>query len=236
VNITDFTLNEPDDDGDIGCSLSVEAHNPSKHDVRLLRTRVDFINKDGAMFASASGDQDVRVEPGESFSFDPRTQWLQARFCGLARDDITARVWAVIYRREFFRLGEVVIPSRDTEYAILSKEVKAEGIVSDLHILVGRTPADDDGDVQLHVRLGVSNMSDKSIEKILLKSELVDEDDSVVETDETSSAIEPNGSVLLEFSMWGLKKNALKHARMRFALSVFHPVHRMVCEKHSTPA
>lgn len=236
MEITTFTLSDPDDDGDMRCNILASLVNDTESEVRLIRVGTVLLNKDGAAFVSnLENDQDVRLEPGEEYAFDPPTPWANTLYCGDSRDDVACHISAVLYSREFIRLGELEVPGRNNSAAVLTKDSGSKSIGPSIKVLVKRGTPDSDGDIRVEGRCGIVNLHDQRIDKVTLRSELIDEDDSVLETDDTSVSVDPLGENVIEFSWWGLKKSVLKAARLRFSLSVFHRVAAMKCEATSTP-
>ena len=233
-----FRFNEPDDDGDMHAEFAFEGANDSEHSVRRIRYSVVLFNGDGAAFSSSKGDEDVRVESGESFDLSPHIGWIKESICGDSRDNVTCRLTAHLYRRELIKLGEAKVkaPGKSPTVATLSHKAESETVDPDIRVLLTLMPPDDDGDVRIEGYCGVRNLSDKPIDTVLLKSVLLDEDDMELGSDDSTIALDIGETGCIEFSMWGVKKNVLKSARMRFTLSLFHRVDTQRCEAVSTPA
>lgn len=235
MEITTFTLSDPDRDGDMRAALSATLDNRSDRDVRLARVSTVFLTSDGFAFVSNRSDESLRVEPGESFSFEPDTPWINEEFCGRARDDVTVRLAVTLFAREFIRLGEIDVPADHKAPARLVKAVGSASIGDEVRVLVSRTRPDGDGDLQLRLRCGVHNPGSAPLEPVVLRCELVDEDDAVARSDDNSVAVAPGATELLEINLWGLKSRDLRSARVRLSISVFHPVQSETAEAVSSP-
>ena len=235
MHVAKFELCSPDSDGDMAVDCEVIVDNPTQENIRLIRTSTAYVNKEGLIFAcNTNNDRDDYLGPGENIMFDPGTGYAKVKYCGDARDDVRVRVFAALYSREFSKLGEIEVPASHKHYTTLRKTVTSSVIDPEIAIIVSRSKPDDDGDIGIEIHCGILNRTDNHIDKILLKTELLDNEDEVINTDESQSELAPHAVTCIESSFWGLRKNHLRGARCRCSLSVFVPVHRETCEATST--
>jgi hypothetical protein len=233
--ISRFTLAEPDSDGDMRLEFEVAGENPTDHEVRLLRLTSCFSAPDGSMFSEHTSDEELRIETGEEYSIKVGHNWLKAVYFGGAPQLVTARAFATMYRREMTRLGEIAIPAEPGQLCRLHKEVDSSCLASDIRVLMVREDSEDEGTSTLTFRCGVNNTSESHIEHMVLKADLVDEDDAVLESDQTALSASPGVSRIFESQIWGVRRSQLKRARLRLSLAVYVPVLRESCTAEATP-
>jgi len=237
MNVTKFEVGYPDGDGDMWVNCEVIVDNTTKEDISMIRTSTVYMNKDGSIFdCNTNNDLDTYLEPGENLEFDPGTGYVKSLYCGDARDDIRLRVFATFYSREFSKLGEIEVPSSPKQYTTLHKTVTSSIIDPEITTIISCSEPDDDGDIGIEIRCGILNKSDKHIDKILLKTELLDRKGDVIGTDESQAELASHAATCINGSIWSFKKGRLKEAQCRCSLSVFIPVHQETCEALSTPS
>lgn len=218
--ISHFTLAEPDSDGDMRLEFEVAGENPTDHEVRLLRLTSCFEASDGSLFSEHTSDEELRIETGEEYSIKVGHHWLKAVYCGDNPQHVTARAFATLYRREMSRLGEIAIPSEAGKLCRLHKQVESTCLAADVQVLMVREDSEDDGTANLTFRCGVHNTTESHIEHMVLKADLVDEDDAVLESDQTALSASPGVSRTFESQIWGVRRSQLKRARLRLSLAV----------------
>jgi hypothetical protein len=238
--LTKFTLSEPDSDGDMSAELELSGTNTSGQDVRLIKTHAILFSKEGVAFAKSSNEEAMGLEPGEEFTINAGHFWLRAPFpecyAGPERDGITCSVSAVLYKRELHRLGEIDVPKDHKSLVTLSKKIDTDALERNINIAIGRQKPDEDGDCALQIRCGLFNPADMKCREVALKVEILDEDDSVLGSDETRSEVNPKAWALIDSSIWGVNKGLLRTARARCSLAIFHPVLTLSCEGKSSAA
>jgi hypothetical protein len=230
-----FTVGSPDSDGDMRVNLEVQGINTTDEVIRFTKTRTMFYNQDGAAMAFAEDESDVQWESDESFSTQPNTPWLRRELIGAEGGDITCKVAMGLYSREFHKLGEIDVPADHTTVAVLKKTLNSSVIAPDVAVLVGRRKPDGDGDIRVQVRCGITNVSDRRIDMMKMKVDLLDDEDSVIEDQSSEIAVDAGSSVLFEPDFWGLKKGKLKSTKLRIMLAVFRQVSVLQAEGRATP-
>lgn len=236
MQVAQFTLNEPDDDGDMGAEFSLQILNTSQVDIRLVKSTILFANQEGFVFAANEDDSEVRIEPDSDETISISLSWIKSIYCAGASDGVSAKVAATMYSREWLKLGHSPVPKSAKDLVALKPNIKSNHISPDLNVLVTRTKPDDDGDINLEFRCAVSNTSQHPLGKVMLKAELIDEDDSVLETTNCEITLEAQQAKLIECSMWNLKSSVLKGAQLKFSMAIFVPVFQEKCEATSISA
>lgn len=235
MHVTKFEMYSPDRGGDMTVDCKVIVDNPTQENIRLIRTSTVYVNKDGLIFAcNLDNDRDEYLGPGEDSILDPGISDANVKYCGDARDDVRVRVFATLYCREFSKLGEIEVPAHYKQCTTLRKTVTSSVIDPEIAVVVSRGEPDDNGNIIIETLCGILNRTDKHIGKVLLKTELLDNEGEVIHTDESQSELAPHAVTCIEGSIWGLRKGQLGGARCRCSLSVFVPVHRETCEATST--
>lgn len=236
IYILQFKLTPPDTDGDMRVSAEVMVRNATPLTVHLIRTHTVYINKDGIIISSDRDNyEQEKLLPGEfSSKFDPVTSYVKAGLCGSKRNDVCMRVFATLYSREFHKLGEIKIPHNNNQHAILRATLNSTIIAPEINLLLLRNAPDDDGSIRIDIRCGVVNTTDQYIDKIILKSSILDEEDEVIEDSKAEKKLLPQTAICIEYSFRPIKKSRLRGAYCRFSLSVFTPVQREVCDAIST--
>ncbi len=236
MQVAQFTLNEPDDDGDMSAEFSLQVFNSSQVDIRLVKSTILFANQEGLVFASNEDESEVRIEPDSDETLGISLSWIKSIYCAGATDGVSAKVAATLYSREWLKLGSSPVPKNETDLVALKPKFKSNHISPALKVLVSRTKPDDDGDINLEFRCAVTNASDQPLGKVMLKAELIDEDDSILNTSTGDTDLAPRQAKLIECSMWNLKRSVLKGAQLKFSMAVFVPVLQEECEATSASA
>jgi len=234
--ITKFTVSEPDDDGDMHTDVEMSFTNSSGEDVRLVKAATVFFSGSGVAIGSGSNKDTLALDPGEDLTIKPGSRYLKVGMAGNERNDIRCVARATLYKREFHRLGEVDLPKNESEPTVLIATTKSSAISADVKIAILRMPPDSDGDVNLEVRCGLYNLGESRLDEVTLKIDVLDEDDSVLRSDETSTDIDPKAWGAIDTTIWGLSKGVLKSAKARMYLTIYHPVLTINGEGVSSPA
>lgn len=235
MKITKFAVGAPDSDGDMNSSIEFVAVNPTKEDVRLVRYHAVVTDKDGyAVACNIENEESCNLEPGGDLTLGP---WitLQKGFCGKTRDNLKLTMSATMYAREFTKLGEIEVPAKDLTVALVEKKVSSSVIDGTVKVGVQRKKEDDSGQVQVSCMVMVRNKSDLHLQKVQLKSELLDSEDAVVESNESDVTIAAHCVSCIDGGFSWLKKSQLKGAKVRMGLFVFRPVYAGECTAVSTP-
>lgn len=236
MKVTKFTLSKPDTDGSMSTDIAVSISNPTQHDIRWLQYNVVFSDKDGSPIQSSNDcTEDCTIEPGEDFVVKP---WgsVPSQVAGTTRDNVTLTVSAVLHAREFYKLGEVEVPSTDFGHATLEKSVTSETIEGPVKVLLFREKMDDDGQVRVQCRVFVKSKCDLHLGRVEIKCELLDADDAVIDSNSDVLTLPARSIGCIESGTGWLKKSQFKDAKMRMALLVFKPIHVEQCTGSSSPA
>lgn len=237
MKITKFTLDKPDSDGELSSSVTVSIANPSQETVRWLQYNAVFSTKEGfPLQCSNDCTEDCTIEPGEDFEVSPWGRGISAKVVGDSRDNVTLAVSAVLHAREFYKLGEVDVPTGDFGSASIERQITSGTIEGPIKVQLFRHKADDEGQTRVDCRLFVRNKSDFHLARVELKCELLDPDEAVTETSNDQVTVPARSIACIEGGIGWLKKAQFKGAKIRVSLYVFRPVHTCQCTGTSSPS
>jgi len=229
LQLTDFTMTY--DDGIVG-EVSFIGTNTSRHHIELIESTAIFFSKDGIGFDEAHGNEKVDVQPNEEFTGSLRS-YLFDRYLGVDLDEeITCIVRVVLYRREFFRLGEVNVPINDTKISKLMKKIDTQTLKPDIKIGVATFLRENEDDTTVQTRFALFNQSDSSL-LVTGKVNLVDEDGTGYGVCENSVTIEPGRWGQTFLNAHGLNANIIPSAKARCSLALYYPVLSLDCDGRS---
>lgn len=231
MKITKFTVGRPDSDGDRRVEFESTITNDTAHDVRLIKGSTVLVNEHGAGIAGdCNCETEIRINAGQSANIDlpGAPSWVREEGTDGNPLKLTVESYITLYRRDFVKLGEVAAPTDPNKPIYLEKEVAIGGTAQVLKIMVSCSkPDDDDGTQRVEARSVVRNVSDCELEKVVLKMELIDEDEAVIETSEASAEINVGSIGMLEPQFWSVAPANLRGSTVKFSLSIFSPVATM---------
>lgn len=231
---TKFTAERPDSDGSMGTEAVFRIRNPALEPIRLFTMNTAVLSKRGFLLACRNDDmEDCSIDPGESM--DHRL-WLGSA-SGVASEDrpdnLTLLASITLCSREFFKIGEVDVPSADLGTAGIEKVISSEAIDGPVRVLVIRDKPDDEGKASIMFRLSVQNRSALHLPRVVVKAVLLDAEDSITEESNVDGEVLAGGIRCFEGSSAGFLKSHYRGAKLRFTLTVFRPVHTATCSATS---
>jgi len=228
MKITKFTLGRPDSDGDISGEAAITFENPTQEIVRLVTMNSVVLGPLGFPVSSGDNDTDTEecaMEPQDTHQgviSVPRTQ------VALAGDDpsrVEFVVSATLHAREFFKLGETEVPQAEHGWTTIEQAVSSRTIESPVRVFVRQGDDWDDGTAIVEWRASLRNIADYHIARVQLKCDLLDADDSVLESSDKSISVDAGFVACVSDSFWSVRKGQLPGAKLKFTMSVFRPVH-----------
>ena len=237
MKITKFLLSAPDSDGAMSSTTTVTVANPTKEDVRWIQFNSVFSDKDGFPLQCSNGnEEDCTIEPGEDFQISPWGSDIPSQVVGTGRDNVTLTVSGTLYAREFFKLGEIEVPTTDLTATKLERQINSSTIEGPIKAMLFRQKTDDEGQTKIDCRVFVRNKSDLHLAKVEVKCDLLDADDAVTDNNSDQLVLPARSIVCIETGSGWLKKSQFKGAKMRVSLSVFRPIHTAQCSATSAPS
>lgn len=232
MKIGNFTYSGPDGDGDLNFTMDeATIENDTEYVIELIKTSCLMTNADGiCVGGSYEDEQDAFIDPRETGSIYVSVPYIREAPFGGQLDKITAVVDAVLFRRDFQKMGEVEVPEDHASCAFLEKSINVGGIVDVMGATCIRQVPDEDGNVSLGLEVGVRNVTDEYIERVSVKMILLDQEDSQVEDTDDYSHLPPHTGRVFQPSLY-TKKGRLRNATVRVSVSVFLPVGFKTVEK-----
>ena len=225
MEITEFKYSGPDSDGDLSWNMNATIKNDTEHVIELIKTSCLSFNADNICVGGSYDDeQDVFIDPGESGNIYVSLGYLKAPVFGDQLDKNKAIVDAILFRREFNKLGEVKVPEDHNSCTFFENSIiNVGGIVDIMGATCKREKADDDGDVSVGVEVGVRNATDSYIERVKMKMVLRDQEDSQIEDSEDYYPLAPHTGRVFSMSCY-TKAGKLRNSTIRLSVAVYFPV------------
>ena len=227
MTLTRFENEAPDEDGDISIDLEFEIKNESDKDINLIKYDL-VIEQDGigTIGGQTRNTEDCLLDAGEVFN---GSCWLRLNQHHMDKNssEVTVKLYARVYEREFFKLGSIEVPAETNTLATLTKEIDSDLLEPSIIVgMVRRPDGDEDSkEDRLEFKASVTNKSDAYVEDLELRIVLMDrtgaEDDDTYDTVDT---LGPHSGTFIEPSFWGKPKSKLKGA----TVDVFLKAHRLI--------
>ena len=229
-----FRLDEPDDDGDMSSDIELSVTNSSSEIVRQVRYSTAVLGHDGSPVSfSSSNSEDVVLDPGETESINVYSGYLKSNCTAGARDDLDLIVNCRLMTRNFIKLGTFALPSSGAVYSE-NIDLESENFAPQANMQIHCAEPDDDGDVNVSVRLLVTNTTDQFLEGVELKAEVLDEDDSEITEASCDELVPPNGLGMLEANSYGSKKE-MAGGQVKITLCVYNQLCSVSAQVKSVP-
>lgn len=234
IEITQFTLEAPDSDGEMRPETEVEITNATDETIRQIRHTTVFLGHDGGPINfNTRNSEDVALDPGESTTISPYG-WLKGSATAGGRDDVTMVTTARLMKRNFIKLGSIDTPAVGSS-ASKVVTVDSDLIESEVMINVSVDKPDDDGDCRTEVRVLVKNATGNFMEDAQVKVQLIDEEDAQIEDTYCDEHIPANGQGMFDLSFWGVKKSQLRDTSVKINLYIYADVDSGTAERVSEP-
>ena len=225
--IKQFESEAPDDDGDISIDIAFEVKNESGKDVSLVKWDL-LLEQDGApLDGSMRNSEECLLDKGDVYD---GSAWLRInqRLIDPSAQDVTVKVFAKMYEREFFKLGEIVLPEEANTPVSLAAKIDSSLLESDVVVSLIRIPDDNDENAKEHsidLKTLITNKSDEYAEEVELKVVLFDR--SGAEEDDSRDLVEvlgPHSGTMFQPSFWSKPKSKLKGSKVELSLKVYRLV------------
>jgi hypothetical protein len=237
MKITKFAIDAPRSTGELPTHIEFLASNPTEEDVRWTTYHCIITDKTGFMAAGnimAEADSSI-IEPGDELAISPFSINVWPEMFGNKPKDLTLTVSAIMHGRDFYKLGEVDVPSVELESVLIEKEITSAVIGGPIKVRVFYVNNDDDS-VRLCCRLCIYNKSDIQLDMVRLESVLLDKDGAVIDSRSDDVEVSAQSRVGMNGGWDWLKKSQLKGSTVRLSLSVFRPIHTAECSAQGSPA
>jgi len=213
-------------DGDtVDYEIELSTANDTEQTIELVKTSCLIVSKEGATIGGDfNNEEDIYMEPGEVAKFNVSSGY--GIFHSATNGDpssVEAHIDTTFFRREFFNLGELDVPSEDGQVTQLTSTKNVAG--GDLQIL-GATisrDASEDADRNLNTSVGLRNLGSDVQQKIMVKSILIDRAGAQIDYSEYEEVIPPQSAAIITPSVY-TKAGRLKGAKMKITVTLFQPV------------
>jgi hypothetical protein len=237
MKIARFSLESPDSEGAMSAEAQIYIENRTNETIRMCTTTAIALNPQGFPVASSCDDQEpCFIEPDEDHCLPINIGSISADLAGHDRHAVILVVTATLHARECFTLGEANAPQSALGWTTIERAVTSQSIESPLRVLVRREDDTDDGTAKLEWRVALRNIAKFHIESAELMCELLDCEDSLLESSQTAVSIDAGAVSIVEDSFWSVESSRLEGARLKFRLAVLRPVQSATSRAQSSPA
>ena len=150
-----------------------------------------------------------------------------------ARDDLDLIVNCRLMTRDFIKLGTFELPSAGNVHSE-DIEIDSDNFSPRANMQIHCAEPDDDGDVNVTVRLLVTNTTNQFLEGVELKAQMLDGDDSEITEASCDELVPPNGMGMLEANSYGSKKE-LASGQVKITLCVYNQLCSLSTQVKSVP-
>lgn len=231
--ITAFTLGAPDSDDDMEVELAVETTNRTDKIIHQLRYSTIIFSKDDAPVYLAKEQEDVNLEPGETFNFAPWSHLKGAVTAG-DRDDVKAVSAVRLMQRELINLGSFGTPLPG-ERIFIKAAADSDFIDTDVLVDVFCKTPDEDGDCFVELKILVKNASQVFFENARTQISLVAKDNSEIDTSLAEDNIPALGYGMFEANMYG-SKSKLRDTKLTLSIALYSDLAAESDDRMSKPS
>jgi|TARA_B110000240_G_C13469765_1_gene440389 hypothetical protein len=225
MKLSKATYSGPDSDGELSFEIEALIENSTESIVELVKTSLILVNSEGVSVAGSNDDEeDVFIDSNDTASVDIRSGWVKS--CGFSDglENMKAIVDVQLYRREFHNLGDFPLPKDHKTATHVKKGVDIAGLIKIIGATCIRDKADDDGDIQVGMNIGIRNISDVYFERVTAKFSIFDQEGAEIDRSEDYNCLAPHTGHTLEPSMHGLKAGRLRNCTGKLTINVYQPV------------
>ncbi len=219
---THFQFSSPDSDGEFSFGVKFEIRNTSDETAELLQTHFIFRNKTGLPIAESTNDEDCVIEPGETyssgidssgymaeslFSGDPSNAWVNGhlRLCKLS----------------YLKLPEFILAPGPNSPTGLTDSFTVDDILEVTGVAAWAKEPDSDGEIDVELRIGIRNLTDFGIPKIVVETKLSDPRGRTLSDSDSSCKLLAMEHHLCDQTFWNVKGKRLADARVSTTITVF---------------
>lgn len=205
--------------------IEMATTNDTDQTIELVKTSCLMISQDGATIGGEFNcEEDIYMDPGEIAKFNVNSGYnIFQSAVGSDAGTVEAHINTTFFRREFFILGELEVPSEDGEVSKLLENKSVAG--GDLQIL-GATisrESSEDADRTINACVGLRNLGADAQQKVMVKLILIDRAGAQIDYSEYEEMIPPLSSAVISPSVY-TKAGRLKGASVKITVTLFQPV------------
>lgn len=207
-------------------TIELSSTNDTDQTIELVKTSCVLLSKDGATVGGGfNNEEDVYMDPNDSAKFNVYTSYgtIYKNAVNNAPDSVEAQIDTTFFRREFFNLGEIDVPTEDAGVSSFADHKEVAG--GDLKILgatIARAPSDD-SDRSVECSVGLRNLGTDAQQKVMVKMILIDRSGAQIDYSENEEMIPPRSAAIITPSVY-TKAGRLKGASVKLTVTLFQPV------------
>lgn len=207
-------------------SIELSSTNDTDQTIELVKTSCVILSKDGATIGGGfNNEEDVYMDPEEAAKFSVYTNYgtIYKSAVSDQPDSVEAQIDITFFRREFFNLGEIEVPTDDGGVSSIGEHKDVAG--GDLKILgatITRAPSDD-ADRSVEASVGLRNLGADAQQKVMVKMILIDRSGAQIDYSENEEMIPPRSGAVITPSVY-TKAGRLKGASVKLTVTLFQPV------------
>lgn len=210
-----LVASEPDFDGDIGFESELTISNETDQVIHRIYINIFYSDTDGATVGESSSEEDVFLEPGETYTYAP---WGGINKRDILGNEIIVKALTRLARRDFRLLGEMPIPEIGC-VSRLSTQLDLYWHSGPLVIHAIRTNPDRDGDSSIEFRTLIENKSTQFVEAVTLRVQLIDGDGVEIECLENTTQVPLGSSTMLNVSAY--RSRTIKSGKAILTIKAF---------------
>jgi hypothetical protein len=219
--INSFNLSEMRDSAELVAVFD----NPVAEEVRLIQYDLMLFNAaDMSVGSSHENWEECRLATGETMKTEIWTE-VSSRFVDENETQLKAKIHASLFTRTLHRLGEASVPAVQGERVMLDANIVCPQLGDNVKIMLVRSESEEEGESLVEARCTVFNNSSSHIQRITLRSELVDDEGMSVSVDEADTHVSAGAPAVIQLSFWN-KDRLFAGSRISFVLLVYHEAHR----------
>ena len=215
LSIQDFTVSEPDSDGDMRAEASFAYRNESQDEEELVISGFHLLTGEGLLITSSSDEHEEAVAPGATVELHASSSYFKKVLTGshkLLLDVVSCRC---LYKE----LGSFEISLGSIGGSSDTVELGEGFLVQGVSISTGSP--DDEGDVMLEIKALVRNTSDSYTPRIRLEGRVKGQNGRELEECSTyGDVMMPSETRLLNASTY-VKKNRLNGSTIDLRICLF---------------
>lgn len=218
INIAEFKIGAPDQDGDMDKDLTVEITNTTKETIHQLRCETIIFGHDGGPILFDKETVEETLEIGESTTFSP-WGYIKGSATEGSRKDVKVRSSVRLMKRDLIDFGTFEIPLPG-EKSCNNLSLKSKFIESDVIVDIVVRPPDEENGCAVEIKVLVKSDSDIFYDNAKALVSMFDKKDSEIDSNYCDDDIPVNGNGMFEVHLYA-KKTKLKGANVSVKLDLY---------------
>jgi hypothetical protein len=221
AEITSFTHNEIDDDGEYSISLKVRVTNTTSQNIEFLNSTAILLDGNRNPIHVSQSEDDTFIAPGDSEEVVFYVGYLNAALMGNNPGQVTVDVYLHACSSDFSSLGTHAISG--DPFVITGQQLGvnlgASATIHSLSAWCGK--ADEEGDGQFNIRVLAENLTDEHIFKLQVKASLLESNGRSIEDTESYQELPERSTKLLDVDFWSINPKRLAGGSINLECAVY---------------